>query len=107
MREGLTKMRECFGSFNPTVILSGAVSSDNMPDGDFLTTDSASPPSESTDLFQALEKALLGLTDVLAPLGNDRPHPTLCKLAQVDVLFLSLGVKDLTWEDSHNANDLK
>ena len=51
----------------------------------------------------------MGLTDVLAPLGNDRPHRTLRSkvadwllekpihdLAQVYVLFLSLGVKGFT-----------
>jgi hypothetical protein len=80
-----------------------------MPDGDFLITDSTSSPSQSTDLAQALEKASAGLTDLLALLGNDRPHRTLRNkvadwllekpmhdLAQVDELFLSLGVKDLT-----------
>ena len=80
-----------------------------MRDGDFLTTDSAFPLSQATDLFQALERASLGLTDVLAPLGNDRPHRTLRNkvadwllekpmhdLAQVYVLFLSLKVKDFT-----------
>ena len=79
-----------------------------MPAGDFLIADSASSPSQSTDLSQALEKVSAGLTDVLALLGNDRPHRTLRNkvadwllekkihdLAQVDELFLSLGVKDL------------
>ena len=79
-----------------------------MPAGDFLITDSASSPSQSTDLGQALEKVSVGLTDVLALLGNDRPHRTLRNkvadwllektihdLAQVDEFFLSLGVKDL------------
>ena len=80
-----------------------------MPDGDFLITDSASSPSQSTDLAQALEKASVGLTDVLALLGNARPHRTLLNkvadwlvekpmhdLAQADDLVLSLGVEDLT-----------
>jgi len=31
----------------------------------------------------------------------------LCGLAQIDELFLSLGVKDLIKESSHNANDPK
>jgi hypothetical protein len=91
-----------------------------MPDGDFLITDSASSPWQSTELAQALEKPSVGLTDVLALLGNDRPHWTLRNkvadwllekpmhdLAQVDELCLSLGVKDLTLEGSHYANDPK
>jgi hypothetical protein len=91
-----------------------------MPAGDLLITDSASSPSQSTDLVQALEKASVGLTDVLALLGNDRPHRTLRNkvadwllektmhdLGQVDELFLSLGVKDLTQEGRHYANDPK
>ena len=61
-----------------------------------------------------------GLTDVLALIGNDRPHRTLRNtvadwllkkpmhdLAQVNELFLSLGVKDLTEEGHHYANDPK
>jgi hypothetical protein len=91
-----------------------------MPAGDLLITDAASSPSQSTDLAQALEKASVGLTDVLALLGNDRPHRTLRNevadwllekpmhdLGQVDELFLSLVVKDLTQEGRHYANDPK
>jgi hypothetical protein len=65
-----------------------------MPDGDFLITDSASSPSQSSELAQASEKASVGLTDVLSLLGNDRPHWTLRNKA--DELFASLGAKDLT-----------
>ncbi len=72
-----------------------AVASDNMPDGDFRITDLASSsPSQLTELAQALEKASVSLTDILALLGKDHPHRTLHNKA--DELFASLGVKDLT-----------
>jgi hypothetical protein len=65
-----------------------------MPDGDFLITDSASSPSQSTELAQPLEKASVGLADALALLGDDRPHRTLRNKA--NELFASLGAKELT-----------